>query len=59
MTTEHISCPECGSGEFWLLPDGRIACADDECCAKFGNWIKAAAGGRPAALTATPEGSRP
>jgi len=34
-----MSCPECGfSGEFWLLPDGRIICADDDCYAPNGNW---------------------
>lgn len=42
MSPEYLGCPEgdCDSGEFWLLPDGRIMCADGECYAVFGYWTR-------------------
>ncbi len=38
--SEHLACPRCGNGEFWLRPDGKIICADDDCYAAPGmRWI--------------------
>lgn len=38
--SEHFACPECRGGEFWLLPNGKIICADDDCCADSGRrWV--------------------
>lgn len=41
MTTmsEHLACPDCGSGEFWLRPDGKIICADGDCYATMGHAL--------------------
>lgn len=36
--SEHLACPRCGNGEFWLRPDGKIICADDDCYAASGMW---------------------
>jgi len=38
--TEHEECPECGNGEFWLLPDGRVVCAEyfTDCGYVRGTW---------------------
>ena len=28
----HLTCPACRhSAEFWVLPDGRVICADEDC----------------------------
>jgi hypothetical protein len=38
MTSEHLACknPDCHSSEFWILPDGRVTCADSDCYAEYG-----------------------
>jgi len=35
MTTERKACPGCGGGAFWLMPDGTITCAQDDCYAPY------------------------
>jgi len=42
MSPEYWGCPRCGNGEAWILCDGRIMCADDECYATFASveeWV--------------------
>lgn len=33
--SSHLPCPRCRNGEFWLLRDGAIICADEDCHARF------------------------
>ena len=35
-----MACPRCHRGEFLLLPDGRIICADDDCYEPYGTWAR-------------------
>ena len=37
---ERMACPECANSEFFLTPDGEIACANDDCYARFGRWTR-------------------
>jgi hypothetical protein len=42
MSPEYWGCPECGNGEAWILCNGGLMCADDDCGARFasiGEWI--------------------
>lgn len=41
MSSEHMVCkdPFCTSAEFWVLRDGTVICADDDCHAVYGHLV--------------------